>query len=58
MALKLTATALSYQARGFPGDRINTHSLHSSVANAVSLVGYSNWENQKVGQWKGATFKE
>ena len=34
------------------------HSLWSGGANALSLAGYSDTQIQKMGQWKGATFKE
>ena len=57
-ALKLAAGALGYPARGFPIDRIDTHSLRSGGANALSLAGYSDTQIQKMGRWKGATFKE
>ena len=57
-ALKLAAYALGYPARGFPIDRIDTHSLRSGGANALSLAGYSDTQIQKMGRWKGATFKE
>jgi hypothetical protein len=57
-ALKLAASALGYPARGFPIDRIDTHSLRSGGANALSLTGYSDTQIQKMGRWKGATFKE
>jgi len=56
-ALKLAASALGYPARGFPVDRIDTHSLRSGGANALSLAGYSDTQIQKMGRWKGATFK-
>ena len=57
-ALKLAASALGYPARGFPIDRIDTHSLRSGGANALALAGYSDTQIQKMGRWKGATFKE
>ena len=57
-ALKLAAGALGYPSRGFPIDRIDTHSLRSGGANALSLAGYSDTQIQKMGRWKGATFKE
>jgi hypothetical protein len=57
--LKLAATILQYPAtRGIPIERIDTHSLWSGGANAVALSGYSNTQIQKIGRWKGATFKE
>ncbi len=58
-ALKLTATALDYPAtRGIPVERIDTHSLRIGGANALSLAGYSDRQIQKMGRWRGETFKE
>jgi hypothetical protein len=58
-ALKVAATLLDYpMARGIPADRIDTHSLQSGGANALSLADYSDTQIQKMGQWRGATFKE
>jgi hypothetical protein len=55
----MAATILQYPAtRGIPIDRINTHSLCSGGANALALSGYSDKQIQKMGRWKGATFKE
>jgi len=57
--IKLAATALNYlEEKGIAIDRINTHSLRSGGANALSLAGYSDRQIQKMGRWKGATFKE
>jgi hypothetical protein len=57
--LKEAATALDcLMAKGIPVDRINTHSLQSGSANALSLAGYSDTQIQKMGKWQGATFKE
>ena len=39
-------------------DHIDTHSLRSGGANALSLSGYSDAQIQKMGRWRGATFKE
>jgi hypothetical protein len=59
MALKTTATILDYPtAKGIPIKHINMHSLRSGGANALSLVGFSNTQIQKMGRWHGATFKE
>ena len=44
--------------KGIPIQRINTHSLRSGGANALSLAGYSDTQIQKMGRWRGATFKE
>ncbi len=38
--------------------RVDTHSLRSRGANALALSGYSDIQIQKMGRWKGATFKE
>ena len=58
-ALKLAATELQYPTtKGIPISRINTHSLRSGGANALALAGYSDTQIQKMGRWRGATFKE
>ena len=58
-ALKAAATVLEYlTAKGIPIDRIDTHSLRSGGTNALSLSGYSDTHIQKMGRWRGATFKE
>ena len=58
-ALKGAARALSYPAtKGIPIERINTHSLRSGGANALALSGYTDTQIQKMGRWRGATFKE
>ncbi len=44
--------------KGIPIERINTHSLRSGGANALALAGYSDTQMQKMGCWRGATFKE
>ena len=44
--------------KGIPIKRINTHSLRSGGANALALSGYSDTQIQKMGRWRGATFKE
>ena len=59
MALKTAAIALEYPIlKGIPIERINTHSLRSGGANALALAGYSDMQIQKMGRWRGATFKE
>jgi hypothetical protein len=59
VALKLAADALEYPIlKGIPIERINTHSLRSGGANALALAGYSDTAIQKMGRWRGATFKE
>jgi len=58
-ALKAAATVLEYPTtKGIPIDRIDTHSLRSGGANTLSLSGYSDTQIQKMGRWRGATFKE
>ena len=58
-SLKQAATILRYPVMlGIPIDRIDMHSLWSSRANVLSLAGYSDTQIQKIGWWKGATFKE
>jgi hypothetical protein len=58
-ALKVAATALDYPTpKGIPTDRVDTHSLRCGGANALSLAGYLDTQIQKMGQWRGATFKE
>ncbi len=58
-ALKSAATELHYPTnKGIPITRINTHSLRSGGANALALAGYSDTQIQKMGRWRGATFKE
>lgn len=58
-ALKLAATALNYPSRkGIPIALIDTHSLRSGGANALALWGYSDTQIQKMGRWRGKTFKE
>jgi hypothetical protein len=58
-ALKSAATVLDYPtAKGIPIDPIDTHSLRSGRANALSLAGYSDTQIQKMSWWRGAMFKE
>ena len=58
-ALKGAARALCYPTvKGIPIERINTHSLRSGGANALALSGYTDTQIQKMGRWRGATFKE
>ena len=58
-ALKLAAIALNYPTqKGIPIDRIDTHSLRAGGAMALHLSGYSDREIQKMGRWRGETFKE
>lgn len=58
-SIKAAATILNYpEFKGIPILRIDTHSLRSGGANALSLSGYSDREIQKMGRWRSATFKE
>jgi hypothetical protein len=58
-ALKSAATILQYPTnKGIPILRINTHSLHSGRANTLALTSYLDTQIQKMGRWRGATFKE
>ena len=55
----MAAAACDYPAtRGTPIDLINTHSLRIGGACALALAGYSDTQIQKMGRWRGATFKE
>jgi hypothetical protein len=55
----MAAAALDYPSlKGIPINKIDTHSLRSGGANALALNGYSDMRIQKMGRWKGATFKE
>ena len=58
-ALKFAATKLDYpNERIIPIDRIDTHSIRAGGANALSLMGYKEHQIQKMGRWRGKTFKE
>ncbi len=58
-ALKSAATELQLPTnKGIPVSRISTHSLRSGGLNALYLSGYSDTQIQKMGRWRGATFKE
>ena len=57
--LKWAAEQLNYDGRcGIPVDRIDTHSLQMGGSNDLALAGYSDTQIQKMGCWRGATFKE
>ena len=50
--------ALNYPTnKGIPISSIDTHSLWVGGANALHLSGYSDRHIQKMGRWKGETFK-
>ena len=47
-ALKFVTTKLNYPSlKGIPIDRVDTHSLRSVGANALSVAGYRNIDIQK-----------
>ncbi len=57
-ALKAAAGSLQYpEMRGIPLERFNTHSLRVGGANALALSGYNEMQIQKMGRWRGDTFK-
>ena len=57
--LKFAATVLNYlYLKGIPIDRVDTHSLRYGGSNAPSLAIYSERDIQKMGRWRGETFKE
>ena len=57
--LKWAAEELDYpDKKGIPTERVDTHSLRMGGANALALSGYSDTQIQKMGRWRGATFKE
>ena len=57
--LKLAAGLLNYPTcKGIPTVCLDTHSLRGGGANALTLSGYLETAIQKMGRWKGATFKE
>ena len=59
VSIKAAAEILRYpEFKGILVERIDTHSLRSGGANALSLSGYSDREIQKMGRWRSATFKE
>ena len=58
-SIKYAARILQYPAtKGIPINRVDTHSLRSGGANALSLAGFSDRQIQKMGRWRSATFKE
>ena len=58
-ALKRAAATLQYPLyRVIPIDRIDTHSLRIGGACALALNGFSEMHIQKMGRWRGDTFKE
>jgi hypothetical protein len=57
--LKMAAMLLNHPStRGIPIKRLNTHSLCIGGTNALALFGYLDTQIQKMGRWKGTTFRE
>jgi hypothetical protein len=58
-ALKRATTLLQYPLyQGIPIERIDTHLLQIGGACALALNGFSEMHIQKMGRWRGDTFKE
>ena len=59
MTLKFSTTVLNDTSlKGIPIERVETHSLRCVGANELLLAGYSDRYIQKIGRWRGETFKE
>ncbi len=59
LGFKAAATALCNPTiKGTPIARVDTHSICSGGANALSLLGYVDRQIKKMGRWRGATFLE
>ena len=57
-SLKTAARVLQYpEMKGIPVERVNTHSLRIGGANALALAGFNEMQIQKMGRWRGDTFK-
>ena len=57
--LNFMAGLLNYPTcKGIPVERVNTHSLRGGGTSALALSGYLETMIQKMGRWKGATFKK
>ena len=46
-----------FGTRGIPVDNVDPHSLRIGGEMALALSGYSDTQIQKMGRWKGASFK-
>jgi hypothetical protein len=58
-AIKAAGRELDYPTEyGIDIDRLDTHSLRSGGANQLAEAGYSEMQIQKMGRWRGDTFKE
>jgi hypothetical protein len=57
-SVKWAAAALSYPMyKGIPISQVDTHSLRIGGACALALSRYSDMHIQKMGHWRGETFK-
>ena len=58
-SIKSAVAILDYPSqRGISVQDVDTHSLRCGGANALALAGYSETQIQKMGRWRGDTFKE
>ena len=58
-ALKFAATTFNYPSlKDISIEILDHHSLRYGGANELSLAGYSDRDIQKMGIWRGETFKE
>ena len=58
-AIKTAGVELDYPSEyGIDISRLDTHSMRSGGANQLAQAGYSEMEIQKMGRWRGDTFKE
>jgi hypothetical protein len=57
-ALKRAAATQYPLYQGIPIERIDTHSLRIGGACTLALNGFSEMHIQKMGRWRGDTFKE
>ena len=58
-ALKAAAKSLDYELlKGISVNSVDLHSLRGGGAQSLFLNGYSDTQIQKMGRWRGETFKE
>ena len=58
-ALKAAARSLDYELlKGISANDVDSHSLRGGGAQSLFLNGYSDTQIQKMGRWRGETFKE
>jgi hypothetical protein len=55
-AIQAAARATNLPAKGFPLDRLGTHSIRASGATTLALRGYSSPLIMKLGRWHSDTF--